>query len=109
MASLANLKSAPIAQGAAGTDVIIAAAPAGYRHVIYGYVLTLSATGTVKFTTTGIGDLSGAMDVLAGGGMAIVSGDEDFPLFVCNPAGSFSVVSTVGAARGHVLYTTVSA
>lgn len=86
-----------VAQGAAGTT-LLAAAVAGRRHKIVGAVLTMGATGTLKFT--GTGDLSGAMNVSETGGFVLPT--NNLPYMQASTNADLSLVTTGGAAKGVV-------
>lgn len=91
-----------IAQGAAGTTSLVGAQGGSLRAKLVSYVIVLSATGTAKFTD-GAGDLTGAMDIAINGG-AVVVGDPNSPLLQTTTNSALSLVTTVGAARGHFTY-----
>lgn len=89
---------------AAGTLDLVTA-QAGQRIYVVGFVLTLSATGTAKFTEgTGPTDLTGAFDILTGSPFG-VHGDGMNPVLSTNTVGSkLSLVTTVGNPRGYIRY-----
>lgn len=90
----------PIAQGAAGTTQLIAADAAKYHKVI-GVLLTISATGTLKFIDSS-GDLTGALDVSSTGGFIMLPSKN--PLCQTGAVNrSISLVSTVGSLKGIVI------
>ncbi len=93
-----------LAQGAAGTTQI-AAADASNKHKIVGILLTMSATGTVKFLDSS-GDLTGVMNILTGGGF-VIPPNATFPFLETGAINrSLSITTTVGAATGVILYIT---
>jgi hypothetical protein len=95
-----TLAYVPVNQGAPGTTALVAADPTRKNKVL-GAVLTLSATGTLKFTD-GVGDLTGPMDISATGGFVLPASLIPFTeTAAINRA--LSLVTTGGAARGVVL------
>ena len=91
-------------QGAAGTTVI-AAASASNKHKIIGGMLTMTATGTLKFLD-GAGDLTGAMDFSTTGGF-LGSPSPDAPYLQTSVVNSaLSITTVTGAARGWLLVVT---
>lgn len=86
-----------LAQGAPATTVL-AAAVLGRRHRIAGMFFTMSADGTVKFTSGGV-DLTGPMNFSAQGGMVEVDLGS---LVVGQLNQDISIVTTGGAANGSV-------
>lgn len=90
-----------IAQGAAGTTILVAAQGASMKVKVVSYVFTLSLAGTAKFTATS--DITGAMDIAASGG-AVVLGQPSSPLFETGANQALSIVTTGGAAKGHFSY-----
>lgn len=96
-----TLQFVAIAQGAAGTTALVSAAGAGVKIKVVSYVFTLSADGTAKFT--GTGDLTGAMDVAAKGGVVAVGHAQNHLLETAANA-ALSIVTTGGAAKGHLAY-----
>ena len=92
-----------VAQGAAGTTEL-AAASVGNKHKLLGAMLTLSATGTMKFTD-GVADLTGAMDVSATGGFVLTT--SVIPYQQTGAANrALNLVTTVGLAKGVVILLT---
>lgn len=98
-----TLQFVAIAQGAAGTTQLVAAAGTGIKIKVVSYAFTLSANGTAKFT--GTGDLTGAFDILASGGLVVV-GQPNSHLFETGANAALSIVTTGGAAKGHLAYFT---
>lgn len=95
-----TLLFATIAQSVAGTTQLVAA-DATKKIKVVSYVFTLSLAGTVKFT--GTADLTGAMTFAANGGAsAMAAPSAHFLETAVNAA--LSIVSTVGAANGHISY-----
>jgi len=90
-----------INQGAAGTTLLVAATQ-GRRVRVTRVVVTLSATGTLKFTD-GTDDLTGPFDVAAQGGFVLPS-DTANPWFDGAADRPLNIVTTTGAARGLVDY-----
>lgn len=88
-----------VAQGAAGTTQL-AAADATKKHKLLGCVLTMSATGTIKFKDSS-GDLTGAMDVAAQGGFVLPTSVLSY-LETGAINRSLSIETTGGAAKGVV-------
>jgi hypothetical protein len=86
-----------LAQGAPGTTVL-ASAVLGRRHRIAGMFFTVTADATVKFTSGGV-DLTGAMPMVAKGGMVEVDLGS---LVVGQLNQDISIVTTGGAANGSV-------
>lgn len=92
-----------ITQGAAGSLDLVAAAP-GLKIYVVGYVVTLSAAGTLKFQENAATDLTGAMDIGAAGG-EVVFGHGDQVVLATQTAGlKLNLVSTVGIAKGWLRY-----
>lgn len=91
-----------VAVNAAASGDIIAAA-AGKRYKILHLMGLSGGTGTVKFRT-GTTDVTGAMDVVAGGGFDIK--DYEYGLFEnANANESFNVVLTSSATfKGFCIY-----
>lgn len=90
-----------IAQAVAGTTQLVAAQGAGLKVKVVSYVFMLSLAGTAKFT--GTADLTGAFDVAASGGVSAV-GQPSAHLFETAANAALSIVTTIGAARGHLSY-----
>jgi hypothetical protein len=90
-----------IAQGGAGTTLLVAAQGASLKIKVVSYVFTLSAAGTAKFSDTS--DLTGAMSIAASGG-AVVLGQPSSPLFITAANQALSIITTGGAANGHFSY-----
>lgn len=102
-----DLISAAIAQVATpGTASIVADADVGARSRVYvtAISVSLAAAGTIKFTSGG-GDITGAQNFAANGGMTLV-GDIDNPVLVGALDGGLQLVSAgAGAgANGWVTY-----
>lgn len=93
-------RSAPIAQGGAGTTEIVAAVP-GYRIRVTGYTAVMAAAGTFKFSDGS--DKTGAMTCATNGGVS-----SRTP-FICAVGTALSLISTVGACNGHVSYQIIPA
>ena len=96
-----TLLFAAIAQSVAGTTELVAAQGTGQKIKVVSYIFTISLAGTVKFT--GTADLTGAMDIAASGG-AVVIGRPTSYLFETTANAALSIVTTLGAARGHLSY-----
>lgn len=97
-----NLLFAPIVQAVAGTTEVVALT-AGKRVYVVNYFLVLGvADGTFKWTDSG-GDLSGAAEIARKGGAAPV-GDVMSPLLRTAVGSALSIVTTGGAANGHLTY-----
>src|SRR3990167_7664945 len=94
-----TLVFAAISQGSAGTTELVAAQGGVLKIKVVSYVFTMSLAGTAKFT--GTADLTGAMDILASGG-AVVLGQPSAPLFQTSANAALSIVTTTGAAKGHI-------
>jgi hypothetical protein len=93
----------PVAQGGPGSTILLAAV-AGKRHYMIGGWLTLSADGSIKWTGSVSGDLTGAMDWLGKGGIAIPEGETLETAVVRSGVNEdLNLVTTGGAARGVVL------
>ena len=97
-----TLTYVPVAQGAAGTTVLVAASPSN-KHKIVGCFLTMSAAGTLKFTD-GVGDLTGALDVAASGGFVLPTSSFPYQQTATNSA--LNLVTTIGLAKGVVIILT---
>jgi hypothetical protein len=93
---------APIAQGSPGTTQLVAADASGNRIKVVNYVIVMSATGTAKFSD-GSGDLTGAMPLSINGGIAAPSQPHS-PWFQTAANSALSIVTTGGAATGHIAY-----
>ena len=89
-----------IAQGAAGTTQLVAA-DTTRRIKVVSYAFTMSLAGTAKFT--GAADLTGAMTLATNGGVSAISGQFDW-MFQTSVNAALSIVTTVGAANGHMSY-----
>lgn len=96
------IRFAVITQAAAGTQTPVAAV-AGKKIVVVNYCFTLSAAGTLKFQSAA-NDISGAMDCAIAGGVVNGVGDQESPLMETNPGEALNLVSTGGAAKGHLAY-----
>jgi hypothetical protein len=92
---------AKIDQLAVGEWELVPAQGEKLKIKVITYVFTLSQDGTAKFK--GTEDLSGAMDILASGGVVAVSKPEA-PLLETGPNESLSIVTTGGLAKGHMTY-----
>lgn len=99
-----TLQFAVINQGAAGTTEIVAAV-GGQRIKLVSYAFTLSILGTAKWRSGAATDMSGPMDIAATGGVAI-AGDVANPLAQTVVGEALNIVTTLGAARGHISYFT---
>ena len=91
----------PIAQGAAGTTQLVAA-DATKKIKVVNYVVVQTEAGTTKFTD-GVGDLTGAMAFATNGGV-VASGQTSSHWFETAANSALSIVTTVGAAQGHLSY-----
>lgn len=89
-----------IAQGSAGTTVLVSA-QTGKKIKVVSYAFTLSLDGTAKFK--GTADLTGAMDIVASGG-AVTIGQPSSHLFETETGVALSIVTTLGLAKGHFSY-----
>lgn len=89
---------ASINQGAAGTDILVAA-QTGLKVRVISYAVVVGSAATVKFT--GSGDLTGAMPLAANGGISAVG---DKPLFSTTAGQALSIVTTGAAAKGYLSY-----
>lgn len=96
-----NLKRAVITQAGAATTELVAAPAAGSKIQVWGYTLVQASGGTavLKSATTA---LTGAMP----GGAPIVTGGPG-PILECAAAEALNLVTTGGAAFGHLQYTVV--
>ncbi len=90
-----------IAQGAAGTTQLVAA-NATKKIKVCSYTFIMSLAGTVKFAD-GAADLTGAMPIVASGGVS-ANGQTSSHLFETAVNSALSIVTTVGAATGHLSY-----
>lgn len=97
-----TLLFAPIAQGAAGTTALVGA-NASNKIKVVSYVFVMSAAGTFKFTD-GTVDLTGAMDVAANGGVSAIGQPSAHLMETAAINRPLNIVTTVGAARGHISY-----
>ena len=95
-----TLLFAAISQGVAGTTQLVAA-DATKKIKVVSYVFTLSLAGTVKFT--GTADLTGAMTFAANGGASAMAAPSAH-FFESAVNAALSIVSTIGAANGHISY-----
>ncbi len=93
-----NLTFVPVAQGAAGSTVLMAAVT-GKQHKIVSAFLVLDATGSIKFTD-GSGDLCGAMPIAANGGFVLPPGLNQYT--ETGSASALSLVTVTGKAFGVV-------
>lgn len=94
-----HVTSAPIAQGAAGTDPIVAAV-AGKRIYVTGWCVSLDAAGTAKFQSAAT-DLTGAMKV---GTTPAAVANGSAPIFATAAGEALNLTTTAGAAKGYVSY-----
>ena len=99
-----SLKFAAFAASAVSATEIVAAAGNNTRIKVVSYVFTMSASGTAKFTDS-VADMSGAFDIVIGGGMAVIS-QPSSPLMQTGKNLPLYVLSTVGLPKGHVSYFT---
>jgi hypothetical protein len=97
-----TLSFAAIAQGAAGTTALVGA-DATKKIKVVSYVFVMSATGTVKFTDGAV-DLSGAMDIVANGGVSSPNQPDSPVMETAAINRPLNIVTTAGAARGHMSY-----
>ena len=95
-----TLLFAAITQSVAGTTQLVAADSTKKIKVV-SYVFTLSLAGTVKFT--GTADLTAAMTFAANGGASAI-GAPSAHIMETAVNNALSIVSTVGAANGHISY-----
>lgn len=87
----------PVAQSVAGSLELAAASP-GNKHKLIGGMLTMSVAGTLKFTD-GVGDLTGAMNFAANGGVLVP--ESPVPLLETAAVNrALNLVTTLGAANG---------
>ena len=94
-----NISFVPVAQGAAGTTVLIVADPAK-KHSVVSSFLVMDAAGTLKFTD-GAGDLTGAMSIALSAGFVLPPGVNNyFETSGVNQA--LNLVTTTGKAAGVV-------
>jgi hypothetical protein len=96
-----TLLFASIAQGGAGTTQLVAA-DATKKIKVVSYVFVMSLSGTVKFIDSA-GDLTGAMPILTSGGVS-APGQTSSHWFESGVNKSLSIVTTTGAATGHIAY-----
>lgn len=96
-----TLKFVAIAQTVAGTTTLVVA-DATKKIKVVNYTLALSALGTTKFID-GIGDLTGAMSIAANGVIS-ANGQASSHLFETAVNSTLSIVTTGGAANGHLSY-----
>lgn len=90
----------PIIQNAPGTTLLLAA-DSGKVHKLIGIIVTMSATGTLKFIDSS-GDLSGPMDVSATGGF--IQPPQKNPIVQTGAVNrSISIVTTLGKANGTAI------
>jgi hypothetical protein len=93
-----------VAQGAAGSTQL-AAASAGNKHKVVGWVLAMDAAGTLKFNSATAGDLTGAYPVAASGGFVVAPAPE-CPFVEGGANEALNLITTVGKAFGVVLLVT---
>jgi len=98
---ISGVRYAQIPQTVAGTTSLVAAV-AGKKIVVLNYAVTLSAAGTLKFQSAA-NDITGAMDFAAQGGAVCPTTEAGW--METNPGEALGIVSTGGAARGHIAYT----
>lgn len=97
-----DLRSVPIVQGAAGTTAVVAAV-ANKKIVVVNYTISMSAAGTAKFRSGAATDITGAMNLGANGG-ASPNVTPDSELFETNVGEALNIITTGGAANGHLVY-----
>ena len=98
-----TLTFVPIAQGAAGTTVLVVA-DATKKHKLMGFVGTITLAGTMKFTD-GAGDLSGAFDLANNGGMVLPTSIIPY-LQTSTTNTALNLVSTVSTIKGFAVILT---
>lgn len=98
MAKNPRFQSVEINQGAAGTTELVAAPGEGRRICVVSYLVVLDGGGTFGFSGCS-GDIPA--DDKSGASFA---GSDKGPAFVCAPGEALSIVTTVGAAQGHLAY-----
>lgn len=92
---------AKVSQSGAGTDVVVAGV-AGKKVYVVDICLTLDAAGTLKFTEVS-GDLTGALNLAANGGIAAIGSDH--PVLWTDTAGEdLKITTTTGKAQGWITY-----
>jgi hypothetical protein len=85
-------------QGSPGT-LVLASAVSGKRHRVVGALLTLPADGTLKFSGSSTGDLTGPLDIGQRGGFVQPNiGD----LIITGPSEDLTLTTTLGGAHGVV-------
>lgn len=99
-----TLQFAVVNQAAAGTTEIVAAV-VGQRIKVVSYVIVLSLTGTAKWQSGAATGMCGPMDLATNGGVALAS-DVSNPLMQTVAGEALNIVTTLGAARGHISYFT---
>ena len=95
----------PVAQGAAGTTEL-AAAVEGKYHKVMAAILSIDATGTLKFVDDA-GDLTGAMPVSTTGGFVAPSAGHPYTRTTTTNS-SLSLTSVTGKVFGVVAILTSS-
>lgn len=100
-----NSRTVPVGQTVAGTRAIIDAADiaSNQRIIVTSYLVVMDGGGTFKFQSSSGRDLSDAVPCEDKGGVAANSGRDD-ALLICDNGDGLNVISTVGAAKGHVTY-----
>lgn len=84
---------------------LIAAPGAGTRIYVVQIVFSMSATGTIKFTEgTGPTDLTGTMDVTAGGGFVSIGDGDRVVLATLTPNVKLGCTPVTGNANGWIRY-----
>lgn len=89
-------------QGAAGQTAVVAAAGAGVRIYVVGWMLSLDAAGTLKFQSANT-DLTGAMSV---GTAPVGQTGSNIPLFRTAANEALNITTATGKAAGYVVYYT---
>lgn len=87
-------------QSVPGTTTL-ASASVGNKHKVLGAVLTMNATGTVKFADAVPVDRTGPMDVSSTGGFVLPTSAVPY-LETSTTNTALNLVTTMGAARGVV-------
>ena len=102
--------SAVIAASAGATTDIVAAPGTGLQIWVYGFQGTAgTAAGTVRFIDSTPANLTGAMDVVVGGGFAVQPGtDWEKPLFKCATNTKLQMTTVTCTFNGVVQYATVA-
>jgi len=95
-----TIQSVAVNQDSAGTTTLVTVS-ASEAVTVVSYFLVLSATGTYQFA--GLSNLTGDVPVDAKGGV-VVAGRPESPVFVLPRGNNLSIVTTGGAAKGHLSY-----